>query len=126
MIEFWRTTEENPFGDSIDFYKHIAEFFETKANQFVKKFVEAIPTNILKNELYVWNDTRTKPAIRVEFHVDVTDIWRDCITYSLKEQKDGSFQYIVERSRVEEKFKFKTEEEALNCVTEMWNRIFGE
>ena len=40
MIEFWRTTEENPFGSAIDYYKHIAEFFETKANQFVKKFVE--------------------------------------------------------------------------------------
>lgn len=126
MIEFQRTTEENPFGDSIEFHKHIAEFFETKANQIVKKFVEAIPTNILTNKLYVWNDTKTKPAIRIEFHVDVTDTFRDAIVYSVKEQKDGSFQYIVERSREEEKFKFKTEEQALNCVTEMWNRIFGE
>lgn len=126
MIEFWRTTEENPFGSAIDYYKHIAEFFETKANQFVKKFVEAIPTNILKNELYVWNDTGVRPAIRVEFHVDVTDTFRDVIVYTMKEMKDGSFQYTVKRSRIEEKFKFNTEEEALNCVTEMWNRIFGE
>ena len=126
MIEFQRTVEENPFGDAIEYYKHIAEFFETKANQFVKKFVEAIPVNDLKNELYVWNDTKTKPAIRIEFHVDVIYTYKDCITYSMKEQKDGSFQYIVERSRKGEKFKFKTEEQALKCVTEMWNRIISE
>lgn len=126
MIEFWRTTEENPFGDAINFYKHIAEFFETKANQFVKTFVEAIPANNLKNELYVWNDTGVRPAIRIEFHVDVTDTWRDCITCSMKEQKDGSFKYIVERSRKYEKFTCTTEEEAMNCVKAIWQRIFGE
>lgn len=126
MIEFWRTTEENPFGSAIEYYKHIAEFFETKANQFVKKFVEAIPANNLKNELYVWNDTGIRPAIRVEFHVDVTDTWRDCITCSMKEQKDGSFKYIVERSRKYEKFICTTEEEAMNCITAIWKRIFNE
>lgn len=126
MIEFEDCTRENPFGDAIEFYKHIAEFFKEKANELVLHFTLAIPYNTLKNQLYVWNDTRTKPAIRVEFHVDVTDTWRDCITYSVKEQKDGSFQYIVERLRKEEKFKFKTEEQALNCVTEMWNRILSE
>lgn len=126
MIEFCGTTKQNPFGDSIEFYRHIAEFFETKANKFVNKFVKAIPSNDLKNELYVWNDTRTKPAIRIEFHVDVTDTWRDCITCSMKEQKDGSFKYVVERSRKYEKFTCSTEEEAMGCVTAIWKKIFSE
>lgn len=126
MIEYMGTTEENPFGDAINSYRHIAEFFETKANRFVKKFEKAIPSNTLKNELYVWNDTTTKPAIRIEFHVDVTDTWRDCITCSMKEQKDGSFKYIVGTARKYQRFIYTSEEEAMDCVTEMWNRIFSE
>lgn len=126
MIEFEDCKREDPFKGAREFYQNISKFFEEKANEFVLHFTLAIPYNTLKNQLYVWNDTKMKPAIRVELHVDVTDTWRDCIIYSMKEQKDGSFQYIVERTQKEEKFKFKTEEQALNCVTEMWNRIFNE
>lgn len=126
MIKWDGIDKTNPFKDATEYYKHIAEFFETKANKFVENFVGSIPTNDKVNEMSVWNDTGSKPAIRIELRVDVTNTFKEAITYSVKEMKNGSYKYIVSKCVHYEKKMFTNETSALAYVHDVINKVYAE
>ena len=126
MLRWFGVDKYNPFKDATEYYKHIAEFFETKANKFVENFIGAIPSNDKVNDLHVWNDTGSKPAIRIEFHVDVTNTFKESITYSVKETKNGSYKYTVSRCVHYEKKTFTSETSALDYVHDVIGKIYAE
>ena len=126
MIKWDGIDKTNPFKDATEYYKHIAEFFETKANKFVENFVGSIPTNDKVNEMSVWNDTGSKPAIRIELRVDVTNTFKEAITYSVKEMKNGSYKYTVSKCVHYEKKMFTNETSALAYVNDVISKVYAE
>lgn len=126
MIKWDGIDKTNPFKGATEYYKHIAEFFETKANKFVENFVSSIPTNDKVNDLSVWNDTGSKPAIRIELRVDVTNTFKEAITYSVKEMKNGSYKYTVSKCVHYEKKMFTNETSALAYVRDVISKVYAE
>lgn len=126
MIKWDGIDKTNPFKGATEYYKHIAEFFETKANKFVENFVGSIPANDKVNDLSVWNDTGSKPAIRIELRVDVTNTFKEAITYSVKETKNGSYKYTVSKCVHYEKKMFTNETSALAYVHDVISKVYAE
>ena len=94
---------------------------------FILGHLQIISAFLLRNlEVNFYNDTGSKPAIRIEFHVDVTNTFKESITYSVKETKNGSYKYTVSRCVHYEKKTFTSETSALDYVHDVIGKIYAE